>query len=64
MTYDLQNKIARSKEMKRKKKKRAEEKVSHGALTPMRLLAECEQLCRQSSIIAYIIADLFYTIRE
>lgn len=43
--------------MKKKKKRKAEEKVSHGALTLMHLLAECELLCRQPSIIAHITAD-------
>lgn len=38
-------------------KKQAGERVSHGALTPMQLLAERELLGRQTSIINYRIAE-------
>lgn len=59
MTYGLQKETQKTRKRSRidKRNCEAEERISQCALTPMHSLAESRLLRRQSSVIAYIIAD-------
>lgn len=61
MTYGLQKETQRTRKRSKINKKNceAEERISQCALTPMHSLAKSRLLRRQSSVIAYIIADYF-----